>query len=147
MRFKSFLVAFCIVCCLLAVAIKLRAPNILDLIGPDFAISLPYGYSLVQTTPGNVSMDLGNKCLVDANIDGYRVYENITIGHVSKAPEFYDSVPGYFIADLTNGKKQQGLSRQQWIKELRKHSIVHVPTLHRPTGLDELNGYNRPINP
>lgn len=89
---------------------------------------------------------------VGPNVDGYYVYPELIIGHVSKSREkvyvmqnLGDSYKlGYFIIDLRNDRRYNGLSRKVWIERLRKFGVNHEPRLFKPSRFDEYLGRNKP---
>lgn len=102
--------------------------------------------------------------IISPNIDGYKVFENIIVGHVSREEHINPEEaafckPGYFIVDISNGsvqqefdlqnyvynngtyhyqnpRVQQGLSEKQWMDSLRKYGITEKPRLHKPSRYD-----------
>ena len=130
----------------IALFVKLSGISI-GLISHDYSISLPDGYSIIRSSSEDIALNYFSTIEVEPTIDGYRVYRNVLVGHTVKpSPNTEDksTKPGYFIVVFKRGETRTGLSREQWIKELSRLGIRSVPTLHRPTGLDQLLGYNKP---
>lgn len=114
----------------------------------DYEISLPNGYSIIRESEGMVSVINTKLPDIEANVDGYRVYHNYMVGHVSKCRDkSRHSQPGYFILEFYTGKAYQGLSKKQWLTMLRSYGIKQPPVLHVPSGSDEMKGHNRPTKP
>lgn len=139
-RITSFILAAGVLCLLASCG---RFPT------NDYQISLPYNYSIVRTQEGVVGVaNPESVVIVEANVDGYRVYNDVVAGHVSKCKEpWIQSEPGYFIVEFKSGKVYKKLSKKQWLAKLRLYGIHHAPVLHYPSGSDEANGFNKPINP
>lgn len=94
------------------------------------------------------------------NVDGYRVYQGVIVGHVTK-PEHHQelnplcykrenetmwdaSITGYFIIDTRADITYNGLSKSDWIKKLRKIGINSEPKLYKPSIYDKILGRNKP---
>jgi len=125
------------------------------LFGGDYEIRLPTGYSLVRVYAGATMLtDPTKGVIIDPNIDGYKIVDNILVGHVScdnlhLTPEDAASCkPGYFIVDMANGyhpplpdtgvympggNLKQALDEQKWIEYLRIYGITEKPKLHKPS--------------
>ncbi len=90
--------------------------------------------------------NLRNSVIIHANIDSYKVYGNIIVGHVSSeglAPdEAAYSIPGYFIVNVENDAIKDGLDKKTWVNLLRKHGITEELHLHKPSRFDEILGRN-----
>lgn len=136
----------------------ITAPGIPSFSWRDFEIPLPNGYALVQTSTEQVCLaDSGKSDLLtgdsgyDWTVDGYRVYTGVVVGYaVNARPAEIEGPPNasqYFFLDYETGQLVTGLSHQDWIKQLRKYGIRSEPVLHRPSGLDAFEGYNRPVRP
>lgn len=99
------------------------------LFGGDYAVPLPNGYELVRLAGSTIVLDKpGLDCrLVGPTVDGYCVYGDIVVGHVSRDDSLRDirpSVPGYFLVDTKQGTAFQGLGEAEWLKTLKKHGIA-----------------------
>ncbi len=114
--------------------------------GGDWGVSLPGGYSLSSVYPGAVQIfgpSPNKRLIVFANIQAYRVYENMGIvtGHVSNAglppPDSAASIPGYFILNTRNGTILKGLLEKTWLDSLKRYGIMKKPSLRKPTGFDK----------
>jgi len=113
------------------------------LFGRDYSISLPGGYSLIRVYAGAILMaDKNHSKIISPNIDGYKVFGHIVIGHVSSdnlpPEEAADSQPGYFILDIQSGTVLQGLDEQRWLDLLQKYGITKKPGLHKPSRFDQI---------
>ena len=102
---------------------------------PNFTVSLPNGYKLVQFSGSDVG--LGNPQMgltVSPVIDGYSVVGDLVVGHVRKGRSGWASVPGYFVLDTSNGAVHSGLTKKRWKSLLLDYGVRQVPSLRRPTG-------------
>jgi hypothetical protein len=89
----------------------------------------------------------GSDVLVMPNIDGYRVYPGMIVGHVSRDKdegEAGESIPGYFVVDLQTQAVHQGLSKKSWEIALAKRNVTGDVALHKPSRYDRYLGYNGP---
>ena len=84
------------------------------------------------------------------DVDGYRVYDRIIVGHVSlchevdgNIPERITKNPGYFIIDLKTNRIYRGLSKQAWRECLRKYGVTNIPNLYKPSAIDKYLGHNK----
>jgi hypothetical protein len=129
--------------------------------GHDRVVSLPGGYryftseygTIIETGPDKMrrTREFRRK-RVGADVDGYRVYSHVIIGHVSsprRASEIQSDSdvagkPGYFLIDLRTDVVHTGLNRESWRRYLRRYSISEDPELFRPCRLDSYLGRNRP---
>lgn len=106
----------------------------------DYSVHLPGGYFLVQVYPGAVLIDhVDRPIAIDANVDGYKVYGKLVVGHVSTPkppPEYPDSIPGYFILNTETHEVNQGLEKQVWLNSLRILGITSEPSLSKPSRFD-----------
>lgn len=90
---------------------------------------------------------------VGPDVDGYRVYQRVIVGHVAKTWEGEKRpawlrqddvrIPGYFIIDLRRDTLQKGLSKQEWLEKLRSYGIKREPELFKPAWYDEILRRNR----
>ncbi|MEN6371881.1 MAG: hypothetical protein ABFD64_07690 [Armatimonadota bacterium] len=145
---------FVVLLILLPIVVFIRAPHIVGTFMPfhSWEIGLPRGYSLIPISGGdNVCLaESGTvgRIIIGPKVKAYRVYStkhsNIVVGYIGKS-KHWDSRSGYFILVCDGGKLYKGLSNKQWISLLHSYGIHKQPTLHRPTGFDELKGYNRPV--
>lgn len=88
------------------------------------------------------------------DVDGYRVYRDAIVGHVSRARvrnSYGDPLPkreprpeGYFIIDVRIDRVHDGLSKQEWLSKLRAFGLRREPVLHRPSIFDGILRRNRP---
>ena len=94
---------------------------------------------------------------VGPNVDGYRVYDRVIVGHVesirSRNPNYNPDYkyhasdadkPGYFIIDVTIDEIYNGLSKREWLEKLRGFGIRAEPRLFKPSVFDEFRGRNKP---
>ncbi|HQY56972.1 MAG: hypothetical protein WBB60_00095 [Nitrospira sp.] len=102
----------------------------------DYSIKLPREYSLVRIYGGAFLIyHPDGKVAVDANVDGYKVYGTIVVGHVSAAdlePEKSYSRPGYFTINTETRAIDAGLSKQAFLDSLHKLGIDTEPALLKP---------------
>ena len=90
---------------------------------------------------------------VGPDVDGYRVYRRVIVGHVArtwegeKRPAWLrqDDVrmPGYFIIDLRRDTLRKGLSKQEWLEKLRNYGVKREPEFFKPSWYDEVLRRNR----
>lgn len=91
--------------------------------------------------------------LVGPDVDGYRVYRRVIVGHVAKTwdgekhPAWLlqedARIPGYFIIDLRRDTLHKSLSKQEWLEKLRGYGIKREPELFKPAWYDEILGRNK----
>jgi len=85
---------------------------------------------------------------IGPEVDGYRVYPELVVGHVSVPPigidDYPQQTPGYFIIDTKADKLYAGLSKDIWLEHLRKFGIDHEPKLIKPSVTDVYFGRNNP---
>lgn len=102
----------------------------------DYSIKLPREYALVRIYGGAfVIYHPDGKVAVDANVDGYKIYGTIVVGHVSASdlePEKSYSRPGYFTLNTETHVIDTGLSKQAFLDSLRKLGIGTEPALVKP---------------
>lgn len=109
----------------------------------DYRVPLPRGYYLDRLYGDMIVMGgPDNQVILDARIDGYKVYPGVVVGSASQAA--LGSEPGYFALDLTTGRMRQGLSRASWLALLRSYGIATPPALYKPSMWDKELGHNRP---
>ena len=114
----------------------------------EFRITLPHDYYLWGPDDSVSLWNAFSEEIIDSHIDGYYVYNEAIVGHVTKREgRFRDSVPGYFVVDLKTAKVEQGLSRAEWRQRLRECGVQSAPALHTPTEVDERRGHNKPSAP
>jgi hypothetical protein len=91
---------------------------------------------------------------VGPDVDGYRVYRDIIVGHTIKGKTrnaYGDQLPameprpaGYFIIDTRIDRVYDGLSRHEWLKRLGVFGVACEPTLYKPSIYDKILGRNKP---
>lgn len=129
-----------------ALAIWIAHGLLTYVIGFDYTIPLPGNYELVRVYAGTVVLcDPENHVILDPNVDGYAICGDLILGHVSKhpAPE-YRSLVGYFVVNTKSGEKATGLSKSDYLAELRRHGIRGAPALHRPSRWRAIVEYLKP---
>lgn len=125
---------------------------------PARLIPLPMGYRMWQTDALEQIIEMNPESggsykgkdgvswiRVGPNVDEFRVYDKVIIGHVKKPQqgsqswidnvpqEIKEEKPGYFVIDLTVNKVYRGLSKKEWNERLTKLGIENDPKLLKPT--------------
>lgn len=83
--------------------------------------------------------ELPDKRMIGPNIDGYRAFNNIITGYITKHVDeptgdndlntSIESKTGYFIVEVDTKKVYEGLGKQEWIQKLKTYGIDEVPVL------------------
>ncbi len=115
----------------------------------DYQITLPHDYSLSCVKGKMVFMtNADDIIIISPNIDGYDVYGNIVIGHVSDADVRIEnagySIPGYFLVNTERDEIRQGLGEGSWRGGLLSQDINRDADLSEPSVLDEYLSLNGP---
>ncbi len=98
----------------------------------DWRASLPQGYELVHTMSNYVVICRGaaHEGVIDANVERYRVLPNAIVGYAGKAPVVAGPrKTGYFIIGLKGSGVSQGLTKEQWLAELRHLGVNQAPRM------------------
>lgn len=117
--------------------------------------ALPNGYRFFG---GEAGVVLDNKNCgasyqqIGPDVDGYRVYKHIIVGHVAHNPEIQNNMyrpregehAGYFIIDLETNKISSGLNNPDWRHGLQKYHVDHEPELFKPSRRDARLGRTKP---
>ncbi len=120
------------------------------LFGTDWDLHIGHGYYLDRTSSERVWMVGPHHVSILPNIDGYKIYERIIVGHVSghhrigSGQDAFENTPGYFIVEIRTGKVHQGLSDKAWLGLLRDYGVTRRPALHRPSRYDGYMNRNVP---
>ena len=107
----------------------------------DYEIHLPGGYSLIRVYAGAVLIGAPEAGVrIEANIDGYKVLNDLVVGHISIAehsPEKEMSKPGYFILNTKTHEAKQGLEKKVWLDLMQALGITNEPSLGKPSRFDK----------
>jgi hypothetical protein len=99
----------------------------------DYAIKLPHHYELVRTSGSTIFLANENGIIVEPDVDGYAVRDDLVVGHVIKNADEPGSTPGYFIADMKTHKTVKGLDKRHWLRRLYSRGIMAEPRLVFPS--------------
>lgn len=129
---------------LLAVVLLVMAMSVMTLliVGRDFSVRLPRGYSIIRIHGNNVVLTKEGWYVLGPEVDLYRDCDPFVIGHVSAYPG-EASVAGYFVLDTRTDALRKGLSKDEWRKVLRDSGLSTEPRLGRPTGYAALFSMRR----
>ena len=107
----------------------------------DYSVRLPGNYALTRVYAGAVLINHPEKgVVIDANIDGYKVLNDLVVGHVSVAehsPEKELSKPGFFILNTKTHELRQGLDKKAWLDSLKALGTTNDPSLDKPSRFDK----------
>jgi len=107
----------------------------------DYSVRLPGGYTLIRVYAGAVLINHPAKTeWIKANIDGYKVLNELVVGHViiaEHSPEREMSKPGYFILNTKTHEMKQGLDKKAWLGSLQALGITDEPILSKPSRFDK----------
>ena len=107
----------------------------------DYSVRLPGNYALTRVYAGAVLIGAPEGGVrIEANIDGYKVLNDLVVGHVIVAehsPEKEMSKPGYFILNTKTHEAKQGLDKKAWLNSLQAQGISSEPSLGRPSRFDK----------
>lgn len=106
----------------------------------DYSVRLPNNYELIRVYAGAVLIGAPEGGVrIEANIDGYKVLNELVVGHVTVAehsPEKEMSKPGYFIVNTKTHETKQGLDKKTWLDALQAQGISNEPSLGKPSRFD-----------
>jgi len=110
-------------------------------VGADYKITINDKYEMIRIYGGAVLLVDRNDRTIGPNVDGYLIFDEYIIGHVSheqlpKEDKEY-STPGYFIVNLADNSVLQGLDETEYTAELIKRKIQTDKKLHKPSRFDE----------
>jgi hypothetical protein len=122
----------------------------------DYSIELPHRYKLGQLWEGAIvlsgptaSSTSSSNIIVSQNVDYYLVYDCIIVGH--RSPMLVPGADpgssrnfGYFVVNIKNRHVSQGLTKRQWLNELRNYGVNCEPKLIKPSRFDAYLGRNKP---
>ena len=80
---------------------------------------------------------------VGPDVDGFRVYGNVIVGHVRDRSSENSSAFGYFVIDVKHDRMYKDMDKQRWISVLHRFGLNSEPRLFKPGILDEVLGRNR----
>ena len=121
------------VVCLAAVAYPVYMVGMVFLTGggaaSDFTCSLPNGYSLIRANAGDTWIYGPHNQAIPPNIHEIQIIGKWVVGHAWTGAE--DAVVGYFILDTESEEREFGLSKAEWIRELKERNL-ETPVLDDP---------------
>jgi hypothetical protein len=106
----------------------------------DYSVRLPGNYALTRVYAGAVLIHHPESGVrIEANIDGYKVLNDLIVGHVTVAehsPEKEMSKPGYFILNTKTHEVKESLDKKAWLDTLRTLGVNNEPSLGKPSRFD-----------
>ncbi len=111
----------------------------------DYDIHLVKGYRLVRTNASTVVIfEEKEGFVVPPKITGLSIKGDLIFGlcEPSKNPDI-PYVPGYFLLDTQESVVKIGLTKAEWLNELKKYNISKAPPLRQPSRYWNITKYVR----
>jgi hypothetical protein len=99
----------------------------------DFRLEIANGYYLMRTNAANcfIATNPFTEYAIPPNIQEMAIVGDFVIGRAEKNSYASDSVEGYFIFNTQTSKSNYGMTKEEWLKQLRQHAITD-PALMLP---------------